>query len=66
MVRFGRDKLQVMKDLDPVSLDVMRQTLDPRRFIGRAPQQVDEFLNEIVEPLIEQADDSTLREEVRV
>src|SRR5437868_6925685 len=23
MVRFGRDKLQVMKDLDPVSLDVM-------------------------------------------
>jgi adenylosuccinate lyase len=49
-----------------VSMDVMRQTLDPRRFIGRAPQQVDEFLNEIVEPLIAQPDDSTLREEVRV
>src|SRR5690242_19341020 len=25
--------------------------LDPARFVGRAPQQVDEFLNEIVAPI---------------
>ncbi|HTQ39641.1 MAG TPA: adenylosuccinate lyase [Pirellulales bacterium] len=27
------------------------ETLDPNRFVGRAPQQVDEFLSEIVEPI---------------
>jgi adenylosuccinate lyase len=26
--------------------------MDPRRFVGRAPQQVDEFLDEVVEPLL--------------
>ena len=26
-------------------------TLDPRRFIGRAPEQVDEFLAQVVEPI---------------
>jgi adenylosuccinate lyase len=25
--------------------------LDPRQFIGRAPEQVDEFIAEIVEPI---------------
>jgi len=50
-----------------VSIDEMRSTLDPHRFVGRAPQQVDEFLAEIVEPLLtrhEQLD--AHREEVRV
>ena len=28
---------------------------DPRRFVGRAPEQVDEFLAEVVEPLISSA-----------
>jgi adenylosuccinate lyase len=35
-----------------VSLDELRATLDPLRFVGRAPQQVDEFLEEIIEPLL--------------
>ena len=26
--------------------------LDPTRFVGRAPQQVDEFLDEVVDPLL--------------
>jgi adenylosuccinate lyase len=26
--------------------------MDPRRFVGRAPEQVDEFLAEVVEPLL--------------
>src|SRR3954469_7132871 len=29
-----------------IAMDDMRAALDPRRFVGRAPQQVDEFLNE--------------------
>jgi adenylosuccinate lyase len=67
----GADRNDMLERLaaDPefgVSIDEMRRTLDPRRFVGRAPQQVDEFLNEIVEPLIGHHDDSTLREEVRV
>jgi adenylosuccinate lyase len=29
----------------------LAETLDPRKFIGRAPQQVDEFLADVVEPI---------------
>ena len=41
--------------------------MDPMRFVGRAPEQVDEFLAEVLEPLLAEsgADDSVL-EEVRV
>jgi adenylosuccinate lyase len=35
-----------------LSLDDMRDIADPRAFVGRAPQQVDEFLAEVVEPLL--------------
>ena len=30
----------------------MEAALDPHRFVGRAPQQVDEFLADVVEPLL--------------
>jgi adenylosuccinate lyase len=32
--------------------DELESAMDPQRFIGRAPQQVDEFLAEVVEPLL--------------
>lgn len=35
-----------------VSVDDMEAALDPHRFVGRAPQQVDEFLADVVEPLL--------------
>lgn len=35
-----------------LSLDDMRDVADPRAFVGRAPQQVDEFLAEVVEPIL--------------
>lgn len=35
-----------------LSPDEVRETLDPARHIGRAPQQVDEFLAEVVEPIL--------------
>lgn len=48
-----------------VSLRDMRDALDPAAFVGRAPQQVDEFLREVVEPLLEGVDVHEA-EEVRV
>ena len=35
-----------------VPLREMQAALDPSAFVGRAPQQVDEFLREVVEPLL--------------
>jgi adenylosuccinate lyase len=49
------------------SLDELKAALDPVRFVGRAPQQVDEFLDEVVEPLLNRSDIAVVeREEVRV
>jgi adenylosuccinate lyase len=36
---------------------------DPRRFIGRAPEQVDEFLANVVQPLLVGVDDEVFHEE---
>jgi adenylosuccinate lyase len=50
-----------------VSIEDMRSTLDPARFIGRAPQQVEEFLAEVIDPILAGSKRSTSpREEVRV
>jgi len=35
-----------------VPLDDLQQALNPLRFVGRAPEQVDEFLEEVVAPLL--------------
>src|SRR4051812_9704712 len=35
-----------------ITRDELDAAMDPRRFVGRAPQQVDEFLEEIVGPLL--------------
>ncbi len=48
-----------------LSLRDMRNALDPAAFVGRAPQQVDEFLLEVVAPLLEGVE-ATAAEEVRV
>ncbi len=48
----------------------LESALDPMRFVGRAPEQVDEFLEQVIDPLLASAahDESrdALREEVRV
>ena len=50
-----------------VSIDDMKSTMDPMRFIGRAPQQVEEFLAEVITPILAGAKDTShAREEVRV
>lgn len=48
-----------------VPIRVMRDALDPSAFVGRAPQQVDEFLREVAEPLLAGAE-LVEPEEVRV
>lgn len=49
-----------------VPLDDIGAVLKPERFVGRAPEQVDEFLAEVVSPLLAVAPTSAAREEVRV
>ncbi len=39
---------------------------DPSRYVGRAPQQVDEFLEEVVGPLLAGAPAAPAEEEIRV
>jgi adenylosuccinate lyase len=67
----GADRNDMLERLaaDPefrVPIHEMRNTLDPRRFIGRAPEQVDEFLSEVVEPLLTRREELGTPEEVRV
>jgi adenylosuccinate lyase len=51
----------------PGSLDDLRGAIDARRFVGRAPQQVDEFLADVVEPILATAPAMTPeRETLRV
>ena len=48
----GRNDLLDRLAADPAFAQVdLRAALDPARFVGRAPQQVDEFLAEVVEPI---------------
>ena len=49
-----------------VPLDDLRGVLSPDRFVGRAPQQVDEFLAEVVEPLLAGTPAAHTADEVRV
>lgn len=48
-------------------MDDLRAAADPARFVGRAPEQVDEFLADVVVPLLGAKSDLTpAKEEVRV
>ena len=51
-----------------MTLPELRQVMDASRFVGRAPRQVDEFLAEVVEPLLERGEpeEQTRRAEVLV
>jgi adenylosuccinate lyase len=66
-----RNDLLVQLAADPMfrlsGADV-QELLDPHRYVGRAPEQVDEFLAEVLEPALadEGAGARTEREEVRV
>ncbi|MFN2564487.1 MAG: adenylosuccinate lyase [Gemmatimonadaceae bacterium] len=48
--------------------DEIRDLLEPTRYVGRAPEQVDEFLSDVLEPALAPGDEEVAaeREEVRV
>jgi adenylosuccinate lyase len=50
-----------------VSVADLESALEPRRFVGRAPEQVDEFLEQVVNPLLaKHSRDDDRRDEIRV
>jgi adenylosuccinate lyase len=50
-----------------VKLEDLRGTIDPTRFVGRAPEQVDEFLRDVITPLFAgEGARSDRAEEIRV
>ncbi len=36
-----------------LTLEELQKTMDPAKYVGRAPEQVDEFLNETIRPILE-------------
>jgi len=44
----------------------IQSVVDASRYVGRAPQQVDEFLEEVIEPILSGTDGAMMVEEVRV
>lgn len=59
------DRLARDKSLG-VSLKDLEGAIDPSRFVGRAPQQVDEFLRDVITPLFAGDTVRSEREELRV
>ncbi len=62
------DLLQRLKN-DPVFANVsLEEIVDPHAYVGRAPEQVSDFLTEIIEPILRNRDDSSssLSADVRV
>jgi adenylosuccinate lyase len=54
-------------DAFPIGREELEAAMDPSRYVGRAPEQVDEFLAEVVEPLLAHVGaDEPAHEEVRV
>jgi len=37
-----------------LTLDELKKTMDPSRYTGRAKEQVEEFLNEVIRPVLEE------------
>jgi adenylosuccinate lyase len=59
--RLGRDKSFGVK------LEDLRGAIEPRRFIGRAPEQVDEFLRDVIAPVFSsEVSRPEIAEEIRV
>ncbi len=49
------DRLAGAGEFAAVPVDALRAELDPRRYVGRAPEQVGEFLDEFLGPVLDRA-----------
>lgn len=52
--------------LFPITKEEIIEKLDPKEYIGRCPSQVDEFLNDVVFPIIEKYGKEEISEELKV
>ena len=37
-----------------LSLEELKASMEPSRYVGRAPRQVEEFLDEVIRPVLEE------------
>ena len=44
--------LTIDKEETDLSLDDLKAAMDPSRYVGRAPKQVEEFLEEVIRPVL--------------
>ena len=40
-----------------LTLEELKKTMDPKKYVGRAPQQVEEFLDKVIRPVLEENKD---------
>ena len=40
-----------------LTLEELKKTMDPKKYVGRAPQQAEEFLDEVIRPVLEENKD---------
>ena len=36
----------------PMTLEELQQTMEPSKYVGRAPSQVSEFIEEVIQPIL--------------
>ena len=36
----------------PMTLEELQETMDPSKYVGRAPSQVSEFIEEVIQPVL--------------
>ena len=50
-----------------LSLDELKKSMEPSRYVGRAPKQVEEFLDEVIRPILNENEEQLgLRAEILV
>ena len=49
-----------------LNIDELRSVLEPKNYVGRAPSQVEEFINEVVKPILEKNNDIDVKVELKV
>lgn len=38
----------------PMTLEELQETMDPKKYVGRAPSQVSEFIEEVIKPVLDE------------
>ena len=49
-----------------LNIDELRAVLEPKNYVGRSPSQVEEFINDVVKPVLEQNKDIEVNVELKV